>query len=570
VPYRLVSSVNLKVKIGTGTVAVTDRHYLGAGGEAAIYKNGNEVLKLYHDASKMIPVGKIKELASIKAHNVIKPLEVVYDAANGTPLGYSMKFLKDTEPLCKLFTKTFKVANNIGIDMIVDLVKAMQLTVAEVHRDKCLIVDFNELNVLVDDTFDCPFFIDTDSYQTPNYRATAIMDSIRDRLAKPGHFSDLTDWFSWGILAVQLYLNIHPYKGSHPSYRPAEWNKRMDDGVSIFDKKVKLPPVCNPFAIIPKRHLEWFKAVFQKGERSVPPLPDASAPLPVPKAINIIKGNESFEVEEKFSVSGAILSLMHHNGILYTLTKDTVYVNDKESGINVSKSKRAFMLTANDGTLIVALHTAGYHYSFIQPDGKQVGTAQGTGCFVRNQCAYTTVNGKLYQHRMMRLGQEIVQRTNSVENVTALSAQVYDGMVIQDLLGRKYITIPYAEGRCLNRPAHDLDGFRVVDARGERNVCIVLAEQKGVYHKFVYTFDQHFSSYAVRHVPGVAYDAINFTVLETGPCVHLSAPDEVEVFNAGSIRVLNNPPFDSTMRLFSAERSVYFVNNDTVFKVRLK
>lgn len=57
-------------------------------------------------------------------------------------------------------------------------------------------VDLNELNVLVGSSFVEPFMIETDSYQTPSYRATAIMDSIRDRLVPTGQFALLTDWFS--------------------------------------------------------------------------------------------------------------------------------------------------------------------------------------------------------------------------------------------------------------------------------------------------------------------------------------------------------------------------------------
>ena len=182
-------SPNLRVVVG-GQKAVNlgdpPFHYVGAGGQAAIYAGNGLAFKLYHDTRSMVRLGKMQELMQIRAPNVIRPMDILYDARGGHPVGYTMKFLDNTQPLCKLFTKSFKTDNNLTPEAIVELVKAIQLTVQSIHDDRCLVVDLNELNVLVGPSFVEPFMIDTDSYQTPSYRAAAIMDSIRDRLARPG------------------------------------------------------------------------------------------------------------------------------------------------------------------------------------------------------------------------------------------------------------------------------------------------------------------------------------------------------------------------------------------------
>ena len=64
----------------------------------------------------------------------------------------------------------------------------------------------------------------------------------------------------------------------------------MDDNVSIFDPKSRMPPSTNPLNIIPKRLLDWYKFIFpDTNNRSIPPLPDSSAPLLVPTQIIAIK-----------------------------------------------------------------------------------------------------------------------------------------------------------------------------------------------------------------------------------------------------------------------------------------
>jgi len=73
--------------------------------------------------------------------------------------------------------------NNISQENIVNLIKNIQIIVGDIHKAGCLAVDLNELNILVDYTWEQPFFIDVDSFQTSHFPATAIMESIIDRKA---------------------------------------------------------------------------------------------------------------------------------------------------------------------------------------------------------------------------------------------------------------------------------------------------------------------------------------------------------------------------------------------------
>lgn len=559
--------MQIKLKTKAGIVALADRNYLAAGGEAAVYKDGNGklVYKLYHDPAKMIPVGKIAELGLLSAPNIIKPLEPVYDATTGQPLGYSMKFISDTEPLCKLFTKTFKDANAIDGQMTLELVKNLQVTIESVHGDRCLIVDMNELNILVDDSFVKPLMIDTDSYQTPSYHATAIKDSIRDRKSPRGKFNEMTDWFSFAVLAFWCYINIHPYKGRHPSYKITEWDRRMDDGVSAFDPKVSLPAMCNPIKSIPSRHRTWLEAVFTRGERSKPPLPDASAPLPIPAGIQIIQGTATFDVQEVSSYDDLVIWAAAHLGTHFVVTRKSVYAGQHKIAA-VQPRRRAAVVVTTSGDPIVALEQGSLSWSFVHK-GQVIGHTSGRGLFARNNCFYAITDTSLVESAFRLIGTRIFPETTRIGNVSSFAAQPFDGVVVQDLLGKKHLTIPYKKGACFTRHVPTLDTYRVVSAKSEGPYCVVLGETNGVYYRFIL----HIGSEAIVEItrqPDVSPDEINFAVKDNGLGLLATSTNDVLMFAPGGCRNLVGAPFDSSMRLFASGADVFFCHNDSVFKVR--
>jgi tRNA A-37 threonylcarbamoyl transferase component Bud32 len=173
-------------------VELGSNEYISQGGQGKVYAKGNLVYKIYHDASNVIPEAKMQELSVLSDPSVIKPEDILCNSKNKV-VGYTMRFVADTHPLCKLFTKSFKQRENISSDQILKLVQRMQDTVQHIHSNDILVVDLNEMNFLVSSKFDEAYFIDVDSYQTKSFPATVLMESVRDRHAKG--FTELTDWF---------------------------------------------------------------------------------------------------------------------------------------------------------------------------------------------------------------------------------------------------------------------------------------------------------------------------------------------------------------------------------------
>lgn len=568
--------MNAKVRIGLGgpIVNLTQKNYLASGGEAAVYQNGGMVYKIYHDPTKTLPAKKIQELGLIKNSNVIVPKEVIFEGSK--PVGYTTSFVSKAEPIIMLFTKTFKIDNHISPQMVAELVKKMQLVTRDIHDAKCLVVDYNELNILVQIVGLNPFYIDTDSYSTPSFRATAIMDSVRDRRVSTHTKGQLvyspdilSDWYSWGILAFSLYTNIHPFQGNHPKYKASEKGQQFDDGISVFHKDVRVPPCVNNFNVIPKRHLDWFKDTFFDKHRSIPPLADSSIPMAMPAAMVMIKGNAAIDVTQVAAYSGQVEDIYRFMGVDFVVTKTEVTSRGRKMG-EVERHTRVTLTQASDGTVVLGKLLANQVTFSDLMKGINIGTVEAHAVFVRNGAIYTVGHGKLIENTFMTFGGKTVHKITELENVSQ-NSKAYIGCVIQDLLGKKYLTLPYALGKSFSKYLPQLDKHRVLSAKSEKWVTIIMTECGGKYYRFVVVFSNDFLSFEMREVADITYDTINFTVTESGLCLLLASSNQLELFfNNKKVEVLTDPPFDATMKLFNNDTGVFFISGNTVHQIHKK
>jgi len=556
---------------GKGVETLDKNDYIAAGGEGTVYQKGGTAYKIYHDPKKMIPVGKIKEL-QVLSHlpNVLGPRDIILDPKANTPIGFTMPYIAKTEFLTRLFTKGFKQDNGITPEMIIELVRAMQTTVGDIHREHILIVDLNELNFLTDSAYAIPYFIDVDSYQTHSYRATALMETIRDRTTPPGQFSEQTDWFSFAIVSFQLYMGYHPYtKGKHPDYAPKDWSIRMDKNVSIFDPSVTIADVWKDFSVIPKPHFEWYKRVFHNKERSAPPLPEGTILVGTIQPI-LVAGTDKFEVERILSYSEKILGHYFFNGLNYILTENKIY-----SGTTIlrtlTQKYRKMSLAAVPGYDPVLAHKEGATIYFEDMGGTQVGYVAAADAMQYGGCIYTIYNGKMTENSFQYMGKKVLHLTKEISNIFEPAIKLFPGVAVQDILGRCWLAIPYSFGKCASIAVPELDGERIIDAKFEGVFCILISEKKGAYKRSILHFNNKMTSYTIRVDNDIAYEGVNFTVLSNGVCVHMPSDDTVEIFKDNNkIKTVPNPPFTTDMKLSNDAVSVLFIKDTGLYSVKLK
>jgi len=259
---------------GQGEVTLTQQHFVATGGQASVYVRDGIAYKVYTEQKDVIPEDKFKALAAISDPCVIRPSQMLLDGKKQR-IGFTMDAVADNLSLCQLFTKAFRDRNHVTNDQIVDVAGTLRAHVGNVHSAGIVIVDLNELNILVSKAIDQTFLIDVDSYQTAAYPATVIMPSVRDWSAK--QFTELSDWFSYAVLAFQLFVGVHPYKGTHAQSAGIDKDKRLEhrmrNNISAFRGDVSLPKCCYPFDAIPTVFRDWLKAVLDDGKRVAPPDP---------------------------------------------------------------------------------------------------------------------------------------------------------------------------------------------------------------------------------------------------------------------------------------------------------
>ncbi len=554
---------------GKNSVNLPTNTFLASGGQADIYVNGNTAYKIYNDSKYLIPEGKIKELSHLTFKNIIKPEDILLDKDNNN-IGYTMSYVKDSYSLCQLFPKAFRDRNNLSHQTILDLIRKLQDIITHCHKNNILIVDLNELNFLVAKDFKEIYAIDCDSYQTKHYPATAIMDSIRDRQIKNNHFTENSDWFSFAVTAFQLFSTIHPFKGTHSKYKTLD--ERMIHNISVLNKDVSVPKVCYDFKIIPELYFKWFLYVFEEGKR-LPPPTDLVAAAIIQTIIQKISGSDIFEIKELEDYNSQIIDLLW-SGTKIALTTNGLHLNkslDKEV-----PTKAQFILSPKNNQLIAAWtdhRSLKLRNSSNRSEIKLDLEAQDV--FSYDNRIYIKTESNILELNLIEMGQNIIASTNIVAQILGNSALVFDGCIIQNLLGAVYLSIFPKSGLHYQFNIKDLLEYKLVSAKFEKNVLMVIGHKAGKYNKLIFRFDHIWNGdYDLRIINDIENIDINYCVLDTGNVIHLLGDEKLEVFSCKkdykNIKEIIDKAIDGDMKLFKENGSLLFAKHGKVFSMKMK
>ena len=555
---------------GKGSTTLNKANYLASGGQADIYANGQIAYKIYTNPAFMIPVGKISELASLSYKNIIKPEDILLDKDNNT-LGYTMQYVKDTYTLCQLFPKSFRDRNSLDNQIVLDLIRHLQDTVNHCHQHKVLIVDLNEMNFLVGKDFKEIYAIDCDSYMTPHYPATAIMDSIRDRQVKSNQFTESSDWFSFGILAFQMFSGIHPFKGTHLTYKTMD--ERMNHNISVLNKDVKVPKVCLDFnTIIPEVYKSWFKAVFDGGKRLAPPT-DLQVTAIVNTIIQTISGSDNFIIKELEDYVNNIVDLIW-SPVKSVLNSDGLYLNKvlikdipaKANIISLSKTNSIIAAWVENRTLklINASKKSELKYDLEVQD-----------VFSYDSRLYIKSSTNILEFKFNEIGNNIIPTSKIVAQVSEHSTLIFDGCLIQNLLGATYVSLFPKSGEHYQFKLSELDKLKIIDAKYDKNVLMVICNNKGKYDKYIFRFDSlMIGQYDLRILNDIQYQDINFTVLDNGTTVHILGDDNLEIFSnkkdSKTIKQVVDGAITGDMKIFHDGMGLLFSRGGKIYSMKMK
>lgn len=561
----------MEIYVKGSKITLSQKEFVAKGGEGKVFKRGDTAYKIYDDLAKMIPLAKIKEFEVLDDPRILKPKDIILNNKK-QHLGFTMDWLDDVVALCKLFTNTFRENNNIENDMVIQLVENMKQLTQYIHSKKCLIVDGNELNYLVKKDFTTPYLIDVNSWQTPSYGATAIMPSIRDWSTDT--FTQLTDWFSFGIVAFQLFIGIHPFKGKHNRYRKNDFINRVRDSVSVFNPEVRLPPTTRDFNLIPGAYKDWFYKIFENGDRVGPPItPGDAAQQQV--IIKLVQSTGSFEITTIFEVDDKII--FHNPNLDITKTKNKIYLG--KTDYKISKGVEVLITPLEQLPILVKIKDEQVEFKLLKPgyNLKQINLKVTDMMIVDNQL-YLKNKEKLIEIDFRVMSQNILPVIKTVWNIESLSSKLYSNVVYQSVLGKAYLCIPSpnksGKSSFYIKAIPELDEYKIIEAKHQNHICMLIAHYKNEYHRIIITFDSKFDKYTYRIINGVDYIPLNFIVLDNGVCINITEDNAIEMFlnriDKPDVKRIEDPDIDNTMRLCKDGTIVKFCKDNKVYSMKMK
>jgi hypothetical protein len=550
---------------GKSDITLTQADFKAAGGQGSVYVKGATAYKIYANSQQMIPRAKLHELAVLTNSNIIRPLEVICDP-QGNAVGYTMRHVEQAYALCQLFPKAFRQRTNLTPDVVLALVNQLREGVLHIHSQGILLVDLNEMNFLVAEDFSELYFIDVDSYQTPSFPATALMESVRDRHAK--QFDERSDWFSFAVVSFQLLIGIHPYKGTHKKLTTLD--ARMRANVSVLNSSVTVPAACLSFDVIPESWRAWYRAVLEEGKRLAPPVTaQATITLATVQTQQQVE-SQQFELTELYEFDSDV---MYHSPHI-TLTKQSVYAAGKRVAALPHNSAKVVATSQQRQIIAVWLEGQQLRLRNLSTGLDVPAEVRGEQLMMSDGRLYLKAGASLLELAFIELPAKLLVAAKLVGNAFPNATQLFDGVAIQNLLGAFYASFFPAPGVCYQTRLVELDGSQIIDAKAQRNVLIVLAATNGAYHKFVFRFAESFVAYDVRVCTDVTLMDLNFVALDSGVCLHLNDRDELELFarskGTAGLKVIRDSALSSDDKLFHEGGQAFMARRNKLYRITMR
>lgn len=572
---------------GTGaTVELTKDNFRAKGGEGSIHIIGDTVYKVC-EPGKMIPPGKFKELSILDHPKIVKPEDILLQ--RNKPVGYTMRLVPgNAKPLAQILTKSYREREGVTPGQMMELVKQIADGLRFIHKhDGYLQVDGNEFNYMVTDKHDDTYFIDVNSFQTPHFPADAIMPSIRDwHVSQDPNglyiWTKLSDWYSFAVISFYMFTAIHPFKGRHPSFTNMKtlMFDQMKACKSVLDPQTQFPfgAVYHPFEdVIPGgkdgAYMQWYRAMFIENKRLAAPK-DFQAVLAFVAKVREIVGSDNFDIRELRNLTEEIIGFYERLGTEVIVTKQHVHLDGQTIPRPADRFRVGFTSKTNT-PYACWLKDEQLQLQNLRTRLPINATINGTDIMSCEGRIYVLSLNNIFEIDFIEQPNTLLASAKSVATVMPSATRLFQGVAIQDMFGTLLFSVFPASGHHRQTKIPELDGYRITDAKYERNVLMVSAVNKsGEYSRFVFRFAKDWSGYDVRHIENISPTGLNFTVLENGICVCLTEDEKVEILSnqkdSASVKSIDDPAIDGNMRLCHSGNQVRFARDRKIYSIAVK
>lgn len=549
------------------SIDLSDQDFIAQGGEGRLYAKHGQVYKIYSDPKQVIAAAKIRELAVLNRPEIIRPLDLLWDAQQ-RPVGFAMREVNNALPLAQLFTSQFQRQQQVQTQTLWQLLNNIRDTIAFVHQQNCLLVDGNEMNYLVDaQDFSQVYFIDVDSWQTPSFAATAIMPTIRD-YHQP-NFNVLSDWFAFAILCCQLLLGIHPYKGKHPQFKKYDLEARMQANVSIFNPQVSLPSAVRDFSLLPSDLRSWLERVLEQGERSLPP----SLPTQISQQASVqrqtFSGTQQFELSKLGEFAAPIERVQCWMGQRAVFAGDALYL-DQQAYLRAPWQQYLIFSPRQMRPILCGIEQGELRLFDARAKQPLALKLKADALLVQANHLHVLYGDKLTRIVLHDTAKAAIATPAPSVAVMAKARQALDGVLYEDLLGQDYLRLLLANGGSQTQAVPALAAYKLHSGKHERGVTVLLANQNGRYDRLLLRHGDAILPQRIEQ--DVDCQEPNFCVLDNGLLIHIPQDGELEIFppSGGDYKAIQDPLLRSDMHLVADGTQVLFFQDNSLYQLKMR
>jgi hypothetical protein len=524
---------------GTGKrVDLNDGNFKAKGGEGSVYIIGDRAYKVCAPGF-MIPAAKFQELVVLNHPRIIRPETILLDA-NKDEVGYSMMAVpRNPSSLAKILTKAYRVRENMPLQIMPDLVLQIRDIFEFTHGKKVLIVDANENNFMVTDDWKDVYAIDVNAWETPHFPAPVINPSIQDHQVTNCKWTELSDWYSFCIIAWWMFTANHPYRIRHPVAKVLDTamidcmiaNKSILDPQAIFAEGA----VYFPFEdYIPGGKdgswMQWFRSILVDGKRSPPPADYRAVLAPIVAKVREIIGSNKFMIDLVHDFQTQITGI-YNQGKEVVVTQDAIFVNRIPYPRPMKRLRVCFTPELNK-VIVVSVENerlALYDLEAQRPIPCEIGA---TDIMAYGGRIYMKCGKSINQLGFIERNSVLLPTSELVATILEQATQLFQGVAFQDMFGNHIASFFPKSGQHYQVKLAELEKYKIADAKFENGVLMVVGTKgnTGDYDRLVFRFSKDYLQHDCRIEPNVPLIGLNFTVLENGLCVCLAEDGRLEVF----------------------------------------
>jgi hypothetical protein len=348
----------------------------------------------------------------------------------------------------------------------------------------------------------------------------------------------------------------------------------MKANVSVFHQSVRVPKAAYPVDVIPQIYRDWYRAVFEDGKRVAPPTEMGAVVMIVPD-IRVLQGTKLLDIVETFSYTESFRNFWTHQQSFVAATDTTTLLDGHpipgiwKEPVAVAYSplrKKAVAVCRLDGKKLRLYNlTDRKEVPFIfEPE--EVMSHDGR--------VYLKSHGNVYELILADAGPNVVATSRLACTVLEKATKLFPGVVIQNLLGSIHISVFPSPGTTYQVMLRELDGYKIVEAKYDRGVLMVIGAKKGKYDRLVYRFSDDHKFNHMWKVENVTPSGLNFVVLDSGVVVCLNEEDKLEAFSSNYVsskqKLIEDPVLGGDMTLVRKDGKLGFYRGNALYSMSLK